>query len=207
MTDFDPYAQTGGPIEGMGPVPLSKQRRRRERERPTPYDLPATPPRPAAPADDLVDAGFWRRLGAFVLDCLILVIPGNALSSFVRLFLAKEPGTCEKADGTLYACDVLTSDSEGIHGLFLLTLLLFIVIFYFGHLEGRRGGTPGKRIAKLKVVDATTGAPIGMGRAIGRWIMRFASAIPLWLGYFWMLWDDDSQTWHDKVVRSRVVRA
>jgi len=213
MTDFDPYAQVGGPIEGrgrMGPVPRSKRRRRRERERPTPYDLPATPPRPAAPdtpGDDLVDAGFWRRLGAFVLDCLILVIPGNALSSFVKLFLAKEPGTCEKADGTSYACDVLTSDSEGIHGLFLLALLLFIGFFYFGRLEGRRGGTPGKRIAKLKVVDATTGAPIGMGRAIGRWIMRFASAIPLWLGYLWMLWDDDNQTWHDKVVRSRVVRA
>ena len=213
MTDFDPYAQGGGPIEGrgrMGRVTRSKRRRRRERERPTPYDLPATPPRPAAPdtpGDDLVDAGFWRRLGAFVLDCLILVIPSNALSSFVKLFLAKEPGTCEKADGTSYACDVLTSDSEGIHGLFLLALLLFIGFFYFGHLEGRRGGTPGKRIAKLKVVDATTGAPIGMGRAIGRWIMRFASAIPLWLGYFWMLWDDDNQTWHDKVVRCRVVRA
>ena len=98
MTDFDPYAQTGGPIEGRGPVPRSKRRRQRERERPTPYDLPATPPRPAAPdtpGDDLVDAGFWHRLAAFVLDCLILVIPGNALSSFVKLFLAKEPGTCE----------------------------------------------------------------------------------------------------------------
>jgi len=29
----------------------------------------------------------------------------------------------------------------------------------------------------------------------------------VFLGYFWMLWDDDNQTWHDKVVRSRVVRA
>ena len=207
MTDFDPYAQTGGPIEGRGPVPRSKRRRRRERERPTPYDLPATPPRPAAPADDLVDAGFGRRLGAFVLDCLILVIPGNALSSFVRLFLAKEPGTCEKADGTLYACDVLPSDSEGIHGLFLLTLLLFIVIFYFGHLEGRRGGTPGKRIAGLRVVRTDTGGTIGMGRAIARLLLRFVSAAPVFLGYFWMLWDDNGQTWHDKVVRSRVVRA
>ena len=204
MIDFDPYAPTGGPIEGMGRVPRSERRRRRERGRPP----TATPP--ARSTDHLVDAGFGRRLGAFVLDWLIVGIPGASLSSFVQAVLPKEPGTCEKSDGentAKYACDVLTSDSAGIHELLVLALLLFIVFFYFGHLEGRRGGTPGKRIAKLKVVDATTGAPIGMGRAIGRWIMRFASAIPVFLGYFWMLWDDDNQTWHDKVVRSRVVRA
>jgi uncharacterized RDD family membrane protein YckC len=204
VIDFDPYAPTGGPIEGMGRVPRSERRRRRERGSPP----TATPP--ARSTDHLVDAGFGRRLGAFVLDWLIVGIPGARLSSFVQAVLPKEPGTCEKSDGEntrKYACDVLTSDSAGIHELFVLALLLFIVFFYFGHLEGRRGGTPGKRIAKLKVVDATTGAPVGMGRAIGRWIMRFASAIPVFLGYFWMLWDDDNQTWHDKVVRSRVVRA
>ncbi len=27
------------------------------------------------------------------------------------------------------------------------------------------------------------------------------------LGYLWMLWDDDKQTWHDKMVRSIVVKA
>jgi uncharacterized RDD family membrane protein YckC len=125
----------------------------------------------------------------------------------VMLFLAKEPGTCKKADGTLYACDVLTSNSEDIHGLFLLVVLLFIVFFYFGHLEGRRGGTPGKRIAGLRVVRADTGGPLGMGRAIGRWCIRFVSAAPLFLGYLWMLWDADHRTWHDKVVGSRVVRS
>ena len=213
MTDFDPYAQTGGPIEGRGPVPRSKRRRRRERERPTPYDLPATPPRPAAPAapaapaDDLIHAGFGRRLGAFVLDLLIVGIPSGSLSSFVMKVLPKEPGTCEKLDGTTYACDVLTRDSEGIHALFLQALLLFVVFFYFGHLEGRRGGTPGKRIAGLRVVRTDTGGTIGMGRAIARLLLRFVSAAPVFLGYFWMLWDDNGQTWHDKVVRSRVVRS
>jgi uncharacterized RDD family membrane protein YckC len=213
MTDFDPYAQTGGPIEGRGPVPRSKRRRRRERERPTPYDLPATPPRPAAPAapaapaDDLIHAGFGRRLGAFVLDLLIVGIPSGSLLSFVMKVLPKEPGTCEKLDGTTYACDVLTRDSEGIHGSFLQALLLFVVFFYFGHLEGRRGGTPGKRIAGLRVVRTDTGGTIGMGRAIARLLLRFVSAAPVFLGYFWMLWDDNGQTWHDKVVRSRVVRA
>jgi|AP95_1055475.scaffolds.fasta_scaffold68112_2 uncharacterized RDD family membrane protein YckC len=205
MTDFDPYAQTSGPIiEGMGRAPRAERRRRRDRGHPA-VAPPAGTAAPLFDPGDHVDAGFGRRLGAFILDWLIIFIPGSSLSSFVQLFLAKEPGTCERVDGTTYPCDVLTSDSEGIHGLFLLVLLLFIVFFYFGHLEGRRGGTPGKRIAGLRVIRADTGGPIGMGRAIGRWCVRFVSAAPIFLGYLWMLWDDDKQTWHDKVVRSRVV--
>ncbi len=206
MTDFDPYAQVGGPIEGMGRVPRSERRRRRERWRPT----AAPPARPATLLVDpgaFVDAGFGRRLGAFALDWLIVVIPGSSLSSFVQAVLPKEPGRCKNEFGISVPCDVLTSDSKGIYALFLLALLMFIVIFYFGHLEGRRGGTPGKRIAGLRVVRADTGGPIGMGRAIGRFLLRFVSAAPVFLGYFWMLWDDDSQTWHDKAVRSRVVRS
>jgi hypothetical protein len=27
-----------------------------------------------------------------------------------------------------------------------------------------------------------------------------------YLGYLWMLWDDQKQTWHDKIVDSAVIR-
>ena len=206
MTDFDPYPQGGSPIEGRGRVPRSRRRRRRERGRPT----AAPPARPATLLVDpgaFVDAGFGRRLGAFVLDCLIFVIPVSSLSSFVEAALPKERASCKNEWDISVPCDVLTKGSEDVYVLWLLVVLLFIVIFYFGHLEGRRGGTPGKRIAGLRVVRADTGGPIGMGRAIGRFLLRFVSAAPFFLGYFWMLWDDDNQTWHDKVVRSRVVRS
>ena len=59
----------------------------------------------------------------------------------------------------------------------------------------------------IRVVDATTMQPgIGSGRAIGRYFAHFLSAIPCGLGYFWMLWDQDKQTWHDKIVSTKVVR-
>jgi uncharacterized RDD family membrane protein YckC len=35
----------------------------------------------------------------------------------------------------------------------------------------------------------------------------FLSGQILGLGYFWMLWDDNDQTWHDKIVKSIVVKA
>ena len=34
---------------------------------------------------------------------------------------------------------------------------------------------------------------------------RILSTIPLLLGYFWMLWDSEKQTWHDKLAGSVVV--
>ena len=64
------------------------------------------------------------------------------------------------------------------------------------------------RIAKVRVVDAVTGQPgIGIGRSIGRYLARAISGWICYLGYFWMLWDERSQTWHDKVSNSIVVNA
>jgi uncharacterized RDD family membrane protein YckC len=33
------------------------------------------------------------------------------------------------------------------------------------------------------------------------------SAIVLCLGYLWMLWDGEQQTWHDKIAGTHVERA
>jgi uncharacterized RDD family membrane protein YckC len=80
-------------------------------------------------------------------------------------------------------------------------------ILYYGLMEGRTGQTLGKRAMSIKVIDVANGAPIGVGRAIGRHFSKVLSAIPCGLGYLWMLWDPSKQTWHDKIVRSYVVRA
>ena len=50
-----------------------------------------------------------------------------------------------------------------------------------------------------------SGSSPSHGPAAVRWIARFLSAIPLGLGYFWMLWDTEKQTWHDKLAGSVVV--
>ncbi len=43
------------------------------------------------------------------------------------------------------------------------------------------------------------------GRAGLRYVGRIASTIPCLLGYFWMLWDSEKQTWHDKIATTVVV--
>jgi uncharacterized RDD family membrane protein YckC len=79
-------------------------------------------------------------------------------------------------------------------------------IAYFTYFEGGpTGQTPGKKIANIRVIDFGTGGSIGYGRAIGRYFARILSGIPCYLGYFWMLWDREKQTWHDKLVNCVVV--
>jgi uncharacterized RDD family membrane protein YckC len=86
-------------------------------------------------------------------------------------------------------------------------LSLAVSLGYFTYLEGGTGQTLGKRALGIRVVDQRGGGSIGYGRAAIRWIGRIVSTIPLLLGYFWMIWDRDKQTWHDKFASSVVVPA
>lgn len=73
-------------------------------------------------------------------------------------------------------------------------------LVYYIYLEGSPSGqTFGKKVMNIRVIDAATGGPIGFGRAAIRYFARILSTIPCLLGYFWMLWDPEKQTWHDKL--------
>ena len=56
-----------------------------------------------------------------------------------------------------------------------------------------------------RVVDFETGLPISYGRAFARNLGRLLSGLVFLLGYLWMLWDRDRQTWHDKIASTTVV--
>ena len=151
-------------------------------------------------------ANFGLRLGAFIIDSIIvgaMWLPG-------RIFLQVGPSEITDCpdgfgNGQFDLCEVPTG------GTWAITLVLWAAAFagtlaYFGILEGQRGQTIGKKVLNLRTQDAVTGEVIGTGRAIGRYFARILSAIPCYLGYLWMLWDDKNQTWQDKIVSSVVVK-
>ena len=85
-------------------------------------------------------------------------------------------------------------------------LALFVGLAYFAYFEGSASGqTVGKRVMDIRVIDFAAGGPIGPGRAAVRYLMRIVSGFVCLLGYLWMLWDPERQTWHDKVGNSVVV--
>ncbi len=83
---------------------------------------------------------------------------------------------------------------------------LLVGVAYISYLDGVRGQTLGKMAVGIRVIDQETGQPVGLGRGFVRYIGKIISALVVFVGYFWMLWDSDKQTWHDKMVRSLVVR-
>jgi uncharacterized RDD family membrane protein YckC len=70
-----------------------------------------------------------------------------------------------------------------------------------------RGQTLGKRAMKIRVASLEGGYPIGYQRALIRAAARTLSYIPFCLGYFWMLWSPERQTWHDMLSQAVVVPA
>lgn len=120
-------------------------------------------------------AGFWIRFAAWFADGLVLLVPFIVLVIAVGLSATR-------------------------------TLFLLVSAAYFTLLEGGpTGQTLGKRICRIRVTDLRVGGPIGPGRAFIRWIGRFVSGFVFSLGYLWMLWDPQKQTWHDKMANAVVV--
>jgi uncharacterized RDD family membrane protein YckC len=126
--------------------------------------------------------GWWRRVGAVLLDALILLIP--------ELFLI--------------------SVLKGV-GL-LLSLVLGVVYYGFlmSRQGSNNGQTLGKQATGYRVVR-DNGQPVSFAFALLRNVLVIGvlGAIPLMglLNLLWPLWDHTNQALHDKIVSTHVFRA
>ena len=158
-------------------------------------------------------AGFGSRLGAYILDRIlygillaVFAVPGSIL-------IATAFEDCVTIDRGDYESEVICppgSPKGGLiaAGVVLIAVGVIVVAVLYLRALGRTGQTWGRKLANVKVVGTTTGQPIGFGRALGRTLFaEIISSSLCWLGYLWMLWDKDKQTWHDKIVDTVVVKA
>jgi uncharacterized RDD family membrane protein YckC len=83
---------------------------------------------------------------------------------------------------------------------------LLVTIAYFTLFVGSaRGQTPGMSALGIRVISFDGSGSIGYGRAFIRWIGGYVSAVVIFLGFLWMLWDKEKQCWHDKFASDVVV--
>lgn len=135
-------------------------------------------------------AGFVTRTFAFVAD-LIIVAGLIALGGWIAVLI----------DSTLESFGIdLRVDLSALYIVFVpLIAAMYFVMFW--SLTGR---TIGKWIMGLRVVN-----PAGVSPTVGKSVIRVfgyvVSALALWLGYLWVIVDDDRKAWHDHMANTSVV--
>ncbi len=143
---------------------------------------------------DVELASVGRRLGALLIDGVV----GNVFfwPVFIgsMLFFAVLDGSIDEEE---------VSDASVFSGLFLGYLASFGYLWTCNSV----GASVGKLVLAIRIRRLEDGGTPGVGWGLARTITALFSALPLYLGYFWALWDDASQTWHDKAAGTVVVNA
>jgi len=159
------------------------------------------PPKPTGPAPGVVYASAGARLGAFIIDWLLvsLVVGGAvALLGFLTA-LTVVSTAATRSPGAFFA--FFAFFPLLILGLYAVQGAYFAVSWYRG------GATPGMRVVGIRVVRSVDGGPLTKQQAVLRTVGYWVSSAVMYLGFIWILIDDRRQGWHDKIADTLVVEA
>lgn len=135
-------------------------------------------------------AGFVTRMFAFLIDLAIVALI-TTIGGLMATLL----------DNALDSMGLDLRLSMGAIYVLLIPLIWGSYYVMFWALTGR---TPGKWLMGLKVVN-TDSHPPTVSRAIIRFLGYGVSAVAFWLGFVWVLIDEDRQAWHDHFARTWVI--
>jgi uncharacterized RDD family membrane protein YckC len=136
---------------------------------------------------ELEYVGFWARVGASLIDTLLLMMITAPLLT------------------AIYGWHYWTAESwfKGPADFVINWVLpaIAVVLFWI-----YRQATPGKMAIRAQIVDAGTGDKPSTRQLVIRYLGYYVSMIPLFLGFFWVGFDPRKQGWHDKMAGTVVVR-
>jgi uncharacterized RDD family membrane protein YckC len=128
-------------------------------------------------------AGFMIRLGAVIIDGVILAVPFWILVAMGVLEIQESSGNV--------AHNLISSSAGAVYEILMV---------------GKYGATVGKMATGLRVVDHN-GRPVTMGRSAGRYFAKILSGLPtLMIGYLMAAFDAENRALHDRICSTRVVR-
>lgn len=160
----------------------------------------AAPPASAAPAivaTAPLYGGFWRRLGAFVIDAALILLLSVVMA--IMAYVGYKVGLAAHNRG-------VSLGNAGPLMLLLTVAGIFLTTAYFVVFHGMDGQTVGKRVFHLRVVGAD-GQQISYRRALLRWIGTVGLGVAsIGLGILWIVWSREKRAWHDFLARTWVVR-
>ena len=136
---------------------------------------------------DARNAGFMRRALAHLIDGILL---STCLAACFMVFYGDSQW-------------LSLQDSWSLNYAFYEELLPMILAVAFWV---KKAATPGKMVMNTKVVDAKTGLNISTRQGVIRYLSYFVSALPLGLGFIWILIDEQNRGWHDLIAGTVVLK-
>ena len=152
-------------------------------------------------------AGFITRSFAFIIDLIIvalmLVIVSSALS-FITHFIGLIPEIFTNLFST--SDDSITKTYDEALPAITLVVNIVLVFGYYIFFWTSSGQTLGKALMGVRVVSVS-GRPLTFFQALFRFLLYPVSAMFFFLGFFWILADNQRQGWHDNLARTYVIYA
>lgn len=173
-----------------------------------------------SPGGPSTGASLWgRRIGAFLIDALILVIPQLIVDGILRaMFFPSATATVVQTNHSYY---YKTSSSFYAASFVIGVIVLLLSCLYYGLMDSATRGSVGKRALKIRVVqEGTNQAPTLLFAALRMaifYLLFIFLQFPFGLlklialvgivNSFMPLWAKDGMAIHDKLTKTKIVSA
>lgn len=147
--------------------------------------------------------GFWPRLGAYVIDRIVL----GVVFYLIWMVLASSFGweqTQPPTNGNMEQVMKWFSDDWAPFVIKQMLLYVPLHILYETIMNGRWGATVGKMAIGARVVRLD-GSALGYGGAFLRWWGERLSDLTCYIGYLFIAFREDKRALHDLIVSTRVI--
>jgi len=147
----------------------------------------------------IIYASFLSRVTAFITDIFMIGIPVSLLAMMVFGYdQVNTAGAMDVVMQTQKATDNAPSPITTIAQL-LISAIVYVTFWY------KTGQTPGKKMARIKVVDAKTLKKASFMQLTLRFIGYYISTLTLFLGFLLPLVHKDKKALHDLLSQTAVI--
>ncbi len=168
----------------------------------SPASPPIASPLPDVPSLEGQYAGFVTRMGAFIIDILIInvsVLASTAVVSLIFGFFNSVFELMPRTGGNGF--DAAGAWVAGFAAVLSLLVMAWLYPVVFWMINGQ---TIGKKVMGLRVVRMD-GKPMTFWRGLARVFGYWVSAVPLFLGFIWVIFSNKRRGWHDMLANTCVI--
>ena len=160
-------------------------------------------------------AGFWIRLGAYIVDYIVLtivliilffVLMAIGIIDFGPMMEMAQDPSMQSGGEVDPATEAAALEMMKGMGIFYLLAIIVGWLYEAIMVSSSMQATPGKMVFGLRV-QTVDGQQVGFGRATGRFLGKIISSLIACIGFLMIAFTERKQGLHDMIAGTLVVRS